>query len=184
MAAPSRSRRADILVAAEREFGSAGFSGGRIERIAAAAGVNKQLLFHYFGSKDGLFVAALEGLLGRFEPSPAGAGTPATTLRAMLEQLEKAARAAPGVVGTFADASANPDFPREARSVVRSRLSLLGKQLEMILAEGQQRGYFRDDIDPAAVAQLALAAALGSGVVEKPPVPPVGDFILDHCAWR
>ncbi len=48
-----------ILDAAAAEFCDAGPAGARIDSIAAAAGVNKRMLYHYFGSKDGLFAAVL-----------------------------------------------------------------------------------------------------------------------------
>ncbi|MFP5209188.1 MAG: TetR/AcrR family transcriptional regulator [Acidobacteriota bacterium] len=49
-----------ILLAATRIFAQRGFDGARVDRIAAASGVNKQLIYHYFGSKDALFTAVLE----------------------------------------------------------------------------------------------------------------------------
>ncbi len=48
-----------ILAAAEREFSAKGISGGRVAAIADRAKVNKRMLYHYFGSKDGLFRALL-----------------------------------------------------------------------------------------------------------------------------
>jgi TetR/AcrR family transcriptional regulator len=55
-----------ILEAAERIFGDEGLEGARTEAIAAAAGVNKALLYYYFRSKDGLYRAVLEGYLADF----------------------------------------------------------------------------------------------------------------------
>jgi len=49
-----------ILDAAIREFAENGLAGARTEQIAAAAGVNKALLYYYFGSKEKLYEAALE----------------------------------------------------------------------------------------------------------------------------
>ena len=52
--------RAKILDAARIEFVSYGLSGGRVDRIAAQSGVNKNLIYHYFGSKDALYLEVLE----------------------------------------------------------------------------------------------------------------------------
>ncbi|MEG8035210.1 TetR family transcriptional regulator [Sphingomonas sp. LR61] len=51
--------RARLLLAARDEFAAAGLVGAKIERIAAAASSNKAQIFHYFGSKEGLFDALL-----------------------------------------------------------------------------------------------------------------------------
>jgi len=59
---PDRTRRA-ILDAAVAEFCAAGPAGARIDAIAAAAGVNKRMLYHYFASKEGLFAAVLDDQL-------------------------------------------------------------------------------------------------------------------------
>ena len=42
------------------EFAEHGHSGGRIDRIARTADVNVRMIYHYFGNKDDLYVAALE----------------------------------------------------------------------------------------------------------------------------
>jgi TetR/AcrR family transcriptional regulator len=62
----SAATREAILEAAERIFGDKGLEGARTEAIAAAAGVNKALLYYYFGSKEGLYRAVLEGHLADF----------------------------------------------------------------------------------------------------------------------
>ncbi len=56
---PEASRRA-LLLAAVAEFADKGLAGARVDEIARRAGVNKQLVYHYFGNKDDLFRAALE----------------------------------------------------------------------------------------------------------------------------
>jgi TetR/AcrR family transcriptional regulator len=58
--------RAAILRAAEHIFAEKGLDGARTEAIAAAAGVNKALLYYYFKSKDNLYLAILEGHLREF----------------------------------------------------------------------------------------------------------------------
>lgn len=49
-----------ILDGALAEFSTKGFDGARIDEIALRAGVNKNLIYHHFGSKDCLFTALLE----------------------------------------------------------------------------------------------------------------------------
>ena len=186
VAATGRSRRADILAAAQHEFAVSGYAGGRIERIAAAAAVNKQLLFHYFDSKDGLFLVALEELLGRCDP-PAASGTdqPADEIRRLLTGLQVSLRELPGLPAIIADSISNDAFPADAAALVRRWCDRLAARLELALVEGQRRGYFRDDIDPHAVAGLALAAVLGAGSLGGSGRPvPLGTLLVDYCAWR
>jgi AcrR family transcriptional regulator len=51
---PQRTRER-ILAAALREFSARGLAGARVDRIARRARINKRMLYHYFGNKDGLF---------------------------------------------------------------------------------------------------------------------------------
>jgi AcrR family transcriptional regulator len=52
--------RAQVLLAARTSFGELGFDGTTIRHVAARAGVDPALVHHYFGSKQQLFVAAME----------------------------------------------------------------------------------------------------------------------------
>lgn len=52
--------RAEILTAAQRTFAEAGFAGATVRAIAAAAGVDSALVHHYFGTKQGLFLAVIQ----------------------------------------------------------------------------------------------------------------------------
>lgn len=55
-----------ILRAAEQIYAEHGLAGARIDAIAAAAGVNKALLYYYFRSKEGLFQAVIGSQLREF----------------------------------------------------------------------------------------------------------------------
>jgi len=56
---PGRTQAA-ILAAATAEFTAKGLNGARVDEIARRAGVNKRMIYHYFGDKEGLYLSALE----------------------------------------------------------------------------------------------------------------------------
>jgi len=60
--APNRTRQL-LLDAAREEFAAHGIDGARVDRIAARAGVSKQRIYAYFGSKEGLFDEVVTGAL-------------------------------------------------------------------------------------------------------------------------
>ena len=62
----STETRAAILKAAERIYAECGLAGARTEAIAAAAGVNKALLYYYFESKEDLYRAVVGTHLREF----------------------------------------------------------------------------------------------------------------------
>lgn len=49
-----------MLDAAERVFSDVGFHGASMEAIAAEAGISKPMVYNYFGSKQGIYLAYLE----------------------------------------------------------------------------------------------------------------------------
>jgi AcrR family transcriptional regulator len=56
---PERTK-ADILRVAEVEFGEKGLAGARIDEIAELTRTSKRMIYYYFGSKEGLYLAVLE----------------------------------------------------------------------------------------------------------------------------
>lgn len=144
--------RLNILHAATREFASFGFQGGRTERIAAEAGVGKRMIFHYFGSKDGLFAAVLEETYAQIRQA-----------EAKLDLSKKSPRDAIVALvdfsfGWFLD---HPEFVpllNEAnlhkgehlgRSTKTVEMTMpLVDQLQSILRRGEAEGVFRGGVDP------------------------------------
>lgn len=62
MPGDSDATRRRLLDAATEEFATHGIAGARVDRIAAAAKSNKAQIYHYFGSKDGLFDAVFNAM--------------------------------------------------------------------------------------------------------------------------
>ena len=88
--------RTRLLAAATEEFAEHGVAGARVDRIAMAAGANKQLIYAYFESKDGLFDAVLAKHCG-----------------ALAEQVPFDAEDMPGYVGQLFDyATEHPEIYR------------------------------------------------------------------------
>jgi AcrR family transcriptional regulator len=54
--------RGRILEAAMEEFAARGLPDARIEDVALRAGANRRMIYYYFGSKEGLYLAALEAV--------------------------------------------------------------------------------------------------------------------------
>ena len=57
--------REKLLLAAIAEFSAHGEAGARIDRVAERAGVNKRMIYAYFGNKEGLSAAVQEHSLGQ-----------------------------------------------------------------------------------------------------------------------
>jgi AcrR family transcriptional regulator len=77
---PERTRTR-ILSAALKEFAAHGFAGARVDAIARRAAINKRMLYHYFGDKEGLFKAVLRRKIAeRNAWAEASSGEPAETL--------------------------------------------------------------------------------------------------------
>ena len=64
--------------AAVHEFAEHGFAGARIERISRRAQTVDRMLYYYFGSKEGLFIAVLEGIYRRMDDAEAAIDLDAT----------------------------------------------------------------------------------------------------------
>jgi TetR/AcrR family transcriptional regulator len=148
---PQASRQA-LLTAAIAEFAAKGPAGARVDEIARRAGVNKQMVYHYFGNKDDLFRAALEEVYGRIRARE----------RALNLSDLPPVRAMESLVGfSFDYLAEHPEFIallndenrygamhldglREVQSMHLPLVELIRDALQ----RGVREGVFRDDIDP------------------------------------
>jgi len=81
--------QAEILNVAVNEFSEHGFHGARIERITKAAKCNSRMIYHYFGNKEGLYIAALDSVYAAIRNQEAqldfSTGDPVRTARELVE---------------------------------------------------------------------------------------------------
>jgi TetR/AcrR family transcriptional regulator len=143
-----RSRRA-LLDAALEEFSLRGFAGARVADIARRAGVNKQLINYYFGSKEGLYLALQRAWLEREESFAAPeVSLPDMIVRYLLDALDDPRSLRLLLWRGLADDSAPSGRPDR-----QPDLDLVGDR--------QAAGEVAADLDPAAVllAGMGMVAA-------------------------
>lgn len=164
--APERVRdaertRAEILEVATGEFADKGYTGARVDEIAAKTSTTKRMLYYYFGSKEQLYVAVLEraytGIRSVEQELDVEHLDPVDALRQLAEL-------------TFDYHESHPDFIRlvsienvhHAEHLERSAVlaGLANPALDVltrILERGRASGRFREDIDPLDVHMVISA---------------------------
>lgn len=99
---PERTR-ANLLEAGIRLFCRKGYTGVSVDEVVAKANCNKRMLYHYFGNKEGLYVAVLESVFAKLEKIEVG----------MLRRTEDLAGVLEGLLGSYFDfLEKNPEFVR------------------------------------------------------------------------
>ena len=153
--------RQEILEAARHEFVEHGLAGARVEAIAARTATVKRMIYYYFGSKEGLYLAVLE---------QAYAGIRTAELGLDLLGLEPVEAIRRLVEFTFDYQEANPGFSRlvsienihngahMARSEpIQSVNQGVIEIMTAILEKGQRSGVFRSDVSAVDVHMLISA---------------------------
>lgn len=176
----SNARALRVLAAARAEFARWGFAGARVDRIAAVAGVNKQLLFYYHGSKRGLYTAVLQHAAAELERS---LEPPAQRRGAGLEDLRTA------LFAQFDYLGRHPDVVSLLTHGDRTETGVFApaiRRLVVLLAEGQGLGRIRGDIDPHVAAGQALVLMVGYLRLEPllaASAPALGDAATLRARW-
>jgi AcrR family transcriptional regulator len=146
---------ASILAAAVKEFTEKGYAGARIDAIALRSGANKRMIYHYFGDKEGLYLAVLES---------AYVGIRSAEAELHLTDLEPLEAVKRLVTFTWDYFIAHPEFLSilSTENLHRARfLKKLKRVLELhsplvamisdVLKRGAARRVFRADADPVHV---------------------------------
>jgi TetR/AcrR family transcriptional regulator len=155
--------KAKILAAAWHEFAQKGFAGARVDAIATRSGANKRMIYHYYGDKEGLFVAVLEAAYDRVRSAE---------LALDLQHMEPAAAMRRMIEFTFDSFVKDRSFIqllnnenlykarhlKKSTRITRMHSPLIG-MIDDILKRGAASGVFRGGID--AVQLWISIAALG-----------------------
>lgn len=148
---PQRSRQA-ILAAAKAEFCQHGFTGARVERISKRSHTNPRMIYHYFGNKDGLYLAILESVYGEIRKQEYELDL------ALAEPIEGMRRLIVFTFDFFAQRSdfialiANENimkakFLKRLPSIQAMTLPLVDS-IRDLLERGHRQGVFRGGVDP------------------------------------
>ncbi|WP_199443142.1 TetR/AcrR family transcriptional regulator [Umezawaea beigongshangensis] len=153
--------RAEILDVATREFADQGYTGARVDEIAAKTSTTKRMIYYYFGGKEQLYVAVLERAY--------------SVIRAVEQELDvehlAPVEAIRGLAElTFDHHESHPDFVRlvsienihRAEHIATSATlaNLANPALDVlarILERGRADGVFRQDVDALDV-HMAISA--------------------------
>jgi AcrR family transcriptional regulator len=166
--------KARILQAATSEFAAHGLAGARVDRIAAAASANKNLIYIYFGSKEALFDAVLEDQVTQGLDA-----VPFTVddLPSYAGQVHDHCRAHPEVIRLTAwhrlETASRPE-PVVAAPAYAAKLTAI--------AAGQREGRINDAHPPATLLTLIVAIATAGGPVGATALPAKSDD--DHDELR
>ncbi|CAN7438042.1 TetR/AcrR family transcriptional regulator [Rhizobium sp. LjRoot30] len=152
----------NILQVATEEFVDAGFSGARVDTIAEKTKTSKRMLYYYFGSKEGLYLAVLERAYAKIRSLES---------RLDLQNLEPEEAMRSLITSTFDHDDANPDFVQlvsienihraehlKNSDVLRRTNSGAIDIIAAILARGEESGAFRRKVDPVDLHQMISAA--------------------------
>ena len=152
-----RTRDADksqqaILQAAMEEFAQHGHAGARIDRIAEQAGVNKRLIYYYFGNKDELFLAILERTYADIRAAEQALHLdemdPVEAVRQLVSFTWHYYLDHPEFITLLNSENLHQAVHLKQSARIQEMNSPLVQLLADVLERGRAQGLFRDGIDP------------------------------------
>lgn len=150
--ADSSAAKAAILTAARTEFSAKGLTGARVNEIAARAGVNKQLIYYYFGSKEDLYRTALEVVYTEIRTQERslnlGDMKPEEAMAALISFSFDYLAQHPDFIGLLNHENAQGAQHVRNSSAIRDTNSPLIELIAKALARGIRAKVFRRGIDP------------------------------------
>ena len=159
--------RQRILKAAEEIFAARGIEGARVDEIASKAKINKRMIYHYFGSKEGLYTEVLRLNFHKILD---------TGKRAFKERKGLEERVEEAIKNYFYSLASNPQYPRlmawealqggrYARQILPQLRTELLPELRLLLTEGIEKGVFRPtlDLEETLTTVITLCSAFFSG---------------------
>lgn len=147
----ARVTRARILAAAREEFVTHGLNGARVDQIAKTSGVNKNLIYHYFTSKDDLYLEVLEtiyvGLRTNQKDEELRTAPPVEAMTRLVENTFDHFAATPELIRLMSIENIHYAAHLKRSLAVKPLYAGLLDTLQDILKRGQASGEFRPRVD-------------------------------------
>lgn len=147
---PARTKE-NIIQAAITEFSSHGMSGGRVERIANASNINLRMIYHYYGSKENLYVATLERVYQDVRAAESdlhiGDLPPDLGIRTLVRFTFDHFQKHPHLVNLVIGENLLQAAYLKKSDLVPKMTAQLRKQVQVCLERGAKENLFRQDID-------------------------------------
>lgn len=142
--------QAAIVEAAVTEFAAKGLAGARVDAIAKLTATSKHMIYYYFGSKEGLYRAALEHAYSKFRMAEEAIDyeqmSAVAALSAFIGQSFDFHFASPEYIRIIMGENINNgDHMAEVYGLERRRGVL--ESMAAIIERGVASGQFRSDID-------------------------------------
>lgn len=143
--------RAEILDAATEEFADRGYAGGRVDEIAARTRTTKRMIYYYFGSKQGLYLAVLEraytGIRRLEQELDVDHLDPARAMRALAELTFDHHQSHPAFIRLVSIENIHHAEHLRTSPILPGLAAPAVDVLGSILERGHAAGLFRDDVD-------------------------------------
>jgi TetR/AcrR family transcriptional regulator len=147
----TRSREA-ILKTAVAHFVEKGYSGARIDEIVSDTDTSKNLVYHYFRSKEDLFVAVLDRIYEDFSRQRGETwreeSSPVEGLRKLAGEIFNALAMMPEMISILNTENLFKAVHLRKMARVKEIYHPLLHGLGELLARGEKAGVFRKNIDP------------------------------------
>jgi len=147
--------RSALLKAGLREFAENGFGGARIERVVKNARCNIRMVYHYYGGKEGLYLAVLEAASDHVRQQEATLSIDLDRpLVGMLELMRfsyEFFERNPLVEALFRAEDQTPSKRAARLSPMARNLESRLRLIADLIISGRAKGLFRDDLDPLQV---------------------------------
>ena len=154
---PERTRQA-ILAAARDEFAAHGLSGARVDAIAARTGAAKRMIYYYFGSKEGLYLAVLEAAYADIRRVEQELGLdrlpPLEAIRRLIEFTFDYEEAHPEFIRLVSIENIHNGRHIAASQTIQAVNSPVIATLAQVLDRGKREGVFRPNVEPTDVHML------------------------------
>jgi TetR/AcrR family transcriptional regulator len=141
-----------ILQVATREFSAKGYDGARVDDIMRIAKVSKNLIYHYYGSKERLFIAVLEsayeGMHAYQTRWPLDVASPTDGIRKLVQSTFKYWHDSPEFIGLLNSENFHKGQHLRKTKLTKAGYSGLMKNIANLLKEGERSGDFRAGVDP------------------------------------